>query len=452
MNKHLVSTLLSIGLPALLGAQTPLVPIWSQQWAFGQDEQPVPVPVSADNHVAVDVSSGNVYITIDDQLQQYSPHFDLLHQFASDGIDLTQQPIPMLGSAIPTVNDPANLESTYDLRARNGAIYHERELNTGFQSGTTGSLNRSDEDGLSRWKLGLGKGGYAWGQGKVLVDEQGAVSIRSLDGTTAMIQCTDHEGWVQWAKSYNTFGPFSDAVLVGNTIIAARYGTFVAIDRYTGAQITSNVVFLPSLAPMLATDGTRTYFAYSDFSGNTTWGCVIPGSTPIWTRSAALNITITELEVDEFGRPWFTGNATDGVSSPVLVVTASDGSAHDLFTYGTSMNDLAMGDGQAYITGRLDNATSTYLIAIGTDITTSERKPALDASVRLYPQPASTNLSIANATVVRGTRVLDITGKAVAAPVLSVSMVDVSKLSEGVYFVELHTADGLVVRRFSVAR
>ena len=89
---------------------------------------------------------------------------------------------------------------------------------------------------------------------------------------------------------------------------------------------------------------------------------------------------------------------------------------------------------------------------MGTDLTTGVARPRVDSSVRLYPQPASTNLSIANAIMVRGARVLDITGKAVAAPVLSTSTLDVSKLSEGVYFVELRTADGPVIKRFTVAR
>ncbi|MBK6832452.1 MAG: hypothetical protein IPG92_17730 [Flavobacteriales bacterium] len=119
-----------------------------------------------------------------------------------------------------------------------------------------------------------------------MVDDQGAVSVRSLDGFTAMMQATSPEGWIQWTKTYPTFGPFDDAVLMGNTIVAARAGTFVTIDRATGQQLVSNVVYLPNLPATLATDGARVFFAYSDFSSNVFWGCVVLGSTPIWVRSA----------------------------------------------------------------------------------------------------------------------------------------------------------------------
>ena len=452
MNKQLSLSLVAIALPILLQAQAPLIPVWSNTWPYGQDEQPVPAPVSADNHVAVDATTSNVYVSVDDQMELVSTHFDRLFAFDAAGIDITNPPTSLLGTANPTVNDPPNLESTHDLTVRENAVYHMRELNTGFNSGTTGSLHRMNLDGTWGWKLGLGKAGFNYGNGVVLVDDQGAIAVRSLDGYTAALHATSPDGWPLWSKMYPAFGPFQDAVIIGNTIVAAYYGSFVTIDRATGAQLQSNVVYLPSLAPKLATDGTRVYFAYTDFAGNSTWGGVVPGNTPLWTRTAALGMAITELEVDAFGRPWFTGNATDGVSAPLLVITASDGSTHDLFTYGTSMNDLAMGDGQAYITGRLDNTSTTYLISVGTDVTTSVETPIVDTSIRLYPQPASTSITIANVTGLKSARVIDLTGQPVHAPAMGTNAIDVSKLSNGVYFLEAKTAQGRIAKRFVVAR
>lgn len=452
MKAHTAALLVFAGSGIAAIAQAPLVPIWLQQWPYGQDAQPAMVPVSVDNRVAVDASTGNVYVSIDDQLQLVSPHFDRLFAFDAAGNDLTNPPTSLLGTVQPTENDPPNVESTHDLKVHQSAVYHMRELNTGITSGTTGSLHKMNLDGAWGWKLGLGKGGFTWGRGRVLVDDEGAVSIRSTDGATAMLQSTDHAGWIQWAKAYPPHGPFDDAVLVGNTIIAARRGTFVTIDRASGAELATDVVYPQLLAPMLATDGVRTYFVYSDFLGNTTWGCVIPGSASIWTRTAVLDITVTELEVDAFGRPWFIGNADDGASQPKLVVTASNGSSHDVFTYGASMNDLAVDDAQAYITGQVTaGSESTYLIAVSTDIGTSAQEPSAPAPITLHPQPAAQQLTVANAGRIGKARVVDLTGKAVPARFTGASL-DVSGMAEGVYFLEAQTDRGLLIQRFAVAR
>ena len=116
------------------------------------------------------------------------------------------------------------------------------------------------------------------------------------------------------------------------------------------------------------------------------------------------------------------------------------------------MNDLAMGDGQAYITGRLDNTSTTYLISVGTDVTTSVETPIVDTSIRLYPQPASTSITIANVTGLKSARVIDLTGQPVHAPAMGTNAIDVSKLSNGVYFLEAKTAQGRIAKRFVVAR
>lgn len=447
MNKHITSALVAMGIPALLCAQAPLAPVWSQQWAFGQDETEVPYGVSPDNRVAVDPVTGNVYVTIDDQLEQYSPHFDLLQIFAQNGLDLTPQPIPLLGSAAAGVNDPANVESTSDLAVRNGVVYHARELNLGFGSGTVGSLCAHTATG-DGWKLGMGRIQGPM-KGRVLADALGVLALRSL-GSSTNLHAVDPDGWPQWTRS----APGHDAVLMGSEVVTMHNGTLNRFDRTTGDPIVPGVlVYAGSYAPVIATDGTRIFYAYTDWTtGNCTWGCASLDGSVLWSHTAALDLNLMEIEVDGFGRPWLIGNSTVEGAPPLLIVTGSNGGSYDTFTHGTSMNDIAMGDGQAYITGRLDNTTSTYLIAVGTDLTTAVEPPVQDRTVRLYPQPASTSLNIANATVVRGTRVLDITGKAVAAAVLSSSALDVSKLSEGVYFVELRSADGPVTKRFVVVR
>lgn len=434
---------------SLCSAQTVLTYEWSHTWPFGQEGSMFLRPAQEDNHVTVDPTTGNVFITVDDMLQQASPRFDFLFTFSSDGSDLTTVPTPLLGTVAPSMMDPSNLEGTNDLVAHGGNAYHARELNTGGPgAGTTGSLCARNADG-SGWKMGLGRAGYAYGEGKVLVDDQGAISIRSLNGSEAGVHATSLDGWPLWTTSLPGVVPFQDAVIIGDRIYGASSNWIWEIDRTTGAIIGGYSVGGNIFE--LATDGSRLFTVQMNGGGISTWSCLETDGMVVWNLSADLDILVKELVVDQFGRPWFIGNNPDEVSPPLLVVTASDGSTYETFTYGASMNDLAMGDDLAYITGAVP-VGSTYLIAVGTDLTTGIERPAVDTSVRLYPQPASTNLSIANATVVRGTRVVDITGKAVAAPVLSASTLDVSKLSEGVYFVELRTAVGPVIRRFTVSR
>lgn len=436
---------------SLCSAQTLLTYEWSHTWPFGQEGSMFIRPAEEDNHVTVDPTTGNVFITVDDMLQQASPRFDFLFTFSSDGTDLTPVPTPLLGTAAPSFGDPTNLEGTNDVAAHDGNVYHARELNTGGPgSGTVGSLCARNTDG-SGWKMGLGKAGYSYGEGNVLVDDQGAISIRSLNGTEAGVHATSLDGWPLWTTSLPGVVPFQDAVIIGDRVFGASSNWISEIDRTTGAIIGGYTHPFGGSIIELATDGSRLFTVQMNGGGASTWSCLETDGTVVWSQSADLDIVVKELAIDQFGRPWFIGNADDGVSPPLLVVTASDGSNYETFTYGATMNDLAMGDDQAYITGGIP-VGATYLIAVGTDLTTGVERPTVDASVRLYPQPASTNLSFANATMVRGTRVLDITGKAVAAPLLSASALDVSKLSEGVYFVELRTADGPVIKRFTVSR
>lgn len=436
---------------SLCSGQATLIPEWSHTWPFGQEGGLFYRPAEEDNHLAVDPTTGNVFVTVDDMLQQVSPRFDFLFTFSSDGTDLTPVPTPLLGTVAPGMMDPNNLEGTNDLAARGGKAYHARELNTGGPgAGTTGSLCARNADGTS-WKLGLGRAGYSYGEGEVLVDDEGAISIRSLNGTEAGVHATSIDGWPFWTTTLPGVVPFQDAVIIGDRIFGASSNWIWEIDRTTGAVIGGYTHPAGGSVIELATDGIRLFTVQMNGGGVSTWSCLETDGTVVWNMSADLDIVVKELSIDQFGRPWFIGNDPNGVAPPLLVVTASDGSSYETFTFGASMNDLAMGDDHAYITGAIP-VGATYLIAVGTDLTTGVERTVVDPSVRLYPQPASTSLALANATVWRGSRVLDITGKAVAATVLSASTLDVSKLSEGVYFVEVRSAEGPVIKRFTVSR
>ncbi len=440
--------------PGLLLSQTTLVPAWSHTWSFGQDATPIiSVPLigsSQDNHVAVDASSGIIYATVDDQFEQDSPHHDYLFSFDETGVDLTPVPTPLLGSAtIGEDGAPENIESTRDLVVRNGIMFHHRELNLGFfTNGTVGNILVQNALG-EQWRLGLGRG-YVQ-RGILLVDADGLVVVRNTDGTG--IHALDANGWLQW--SVPAPGSVRDAVLVGSEIIVFEDGQAFRYDRASGSSSGPPVqLFSNGSGQIIATDGQRIFYAYSLFGGGSVWACADLDGNVLWEHSLPDELTFTEMEVDGYGRPWLIGNPLSAGEPPLLIVTGSDGGSYETFTYGATMNDIALGDGQAYITGQLTNGdNTTYLIALGTEISTgaAATKPS-PSNFTLYPTPASNTLSIKGSGRFLNSKVFDATGQQVVAPALTSNTLDVSDLATGVYFLEAQTANGSFTRRFTVTR
>lgn len=451
-----LAVLLLISAPGFSIAQSTLVPTWSHTWAFGQDPQSLPLgfpgAVSQDNHVTYDSSTGLVHLTIDDQLQQESPHFDFLYTFDAVGTDLTTSPVPLLGSAVPSPGGAqANVESTRDLVARNGRIIHQRELFIGaFQTSTTGSICAQGASG-SLWRLGLGNELVA--RGIVLLDDDGVIAVRPVGDN--FMTFVDAEGWPERLMSNNGQGAIRDAVLAGNEILCLTDGQLLRFDRSSGASMGSPAqLFSNGTGHLIASDGVHVHYVYSPWAGGIMCASADLEGNLLWETYLPDLINYTELELDNYGRPWITGNHQTGSDTPVLVVIGSDGSALWTFTYGATMNDLAMGDGQAYITGQLTNGeNSTYLIAVSAEITVGETMAEAPATgLMLYPTPASSTLSVGGGARIRACRVFDATGQQVEAPLVGNSTLDVSGLVTGVYFLEALTASGIITRRFAVAR
>lgn len=440
---------LTLSLPSLLVlAQAPIVPLWSHTWSHGQDAFPVPIPAAADNHVAVDPITGLVHVSIDAGPNGSIMHGDQVYTFNPSGQDLSPTPAPYIGPLMPSKGDPFISEGTADLAAYDGTVWALRAVNRLGLLSTAGTIVALRTDG-SRTQTSLGG---SEGRGHLVADAAGAVAVRSLNQPDAGLHAVDAAGWIGYSVPHPGTGLPSDACLLGGTIYTIRNGLVTPSDRTTGNAGASWPAFTGTHPAQIAAHGGLLFYAYADNGGNCTWGAKTLSGQDVWQRTAPLGAHVEELQVDAFGRPWFIGNAVEGGGSPVLVVTASDGSAHDRFTYGARMNDLALGDGQAYITGQVEaGGTSTYLIAMGTDLTTDA--PALEAAqaITVYPQPATDQLTLGNAgRIVRG-RILDVNGKAVRASFIG-STVDVSRLSEGAYFLEAETERGLFTRRFVVAR
>lgn len=444
--RHLLA--LALGLPLPVFSQTAIVPLWTQTWAHGQDAFPAPIPAAADNHVAVDPITGLVHVSIDAGPNGSVMNGDQVYTFEPSGQDLSPSPAPYLGYLMSSKEDPFVSEGTADLAAYDGTVWALRAVNRLGLIRSSGIIVALKPDG-SRTQTGLGG---STNRGHLVVDADGAVAIRSIEQPNAGLHAVDPAGWITYSVHHAGTGLPSDACLSAGTIFSIHSGLVTPFIRSIGIAQDAWPAFIGVHPAQIAAQGGLLYYVYSDGSGNCTWGAKTLSGTAVWQRTAPLGKQVEELQVDAFGRPWFICNATDGVSPPVLVVTASDGSTHDLLTYGSSMNDIAMGDGQAYITGQVEaGGTSTYLIALGTDINTTVPEPIVPQPIVLYPQPASNQLTIAHAGRIMQARIIDITGKAVQAAITG-STVDVSRLSDGAYFLEAETALGRLTRRFAVAR
>lgn len=435
-------------LPFSMAAQSPLVTAWSHTWLHGQDPGDAILPQAADNHVTFDPVSNLVHVTVDAGTAGDIPYGDQVFTFSADGQDLTAVPAPYVGHLVAGMMDPMNREGTADLAAHGGTVWAIRVVNAFASARTAGSLVALRADG-SRYQLGLGGSVY---RGHLVVDAAGPVAIRSMESVDLGLHAANAQGWVNYSMNHPFTGFPSDACLMGGTIYTINSGLVRPFFRVNGLDDDVWPAYSAVYPAQIASSAQRIFYAYNDGNGGCFWGAETTAGATVWQRSAPLGIQVEEMQVDGFGRPWFIGNSLNGTDPPLLVVTASDGSAHDVFTYGAGMNDLAIGGGQAFITGRADaGSEATYLIAVSTDFTTAAPAPMVPQPISLYPQPAIDQLTIANADRVAQVRVVDLTGKAVQAT-LTGTILDVSRLSGGVYLLEAETALGRVTRRFVVAR
>ncbi|MBK7945025.1 MAG: T9SS type A sorting domain-containing protein [Flavobacteriales bacterium] len=445
--KHLLCGMCAIfGMGA--SAQSPITPLWSQTWPHGQDASPAMIPSANDNHLAFDPITGLVHVSIDAGLEGSVASGDQVFTFNAAGQDLSASPAPYVGYLMASKDDPFVSEGTADLAAYAGTVWALRAVNQIGLNRTVGSVVALRPDG-SRMQIGLGGSPH---RGHLLVDANGAIALRGMEQPATGIHSVTASGWFTYSVQYPFNAPPQDACLGGGVIYSMNSGLVRPYQRSNGLELDLWPAYSAVHSAQIAVQGNLLYYAYSDGNGGCFWGAETLVGATVWQRSALLGIQVEELHVDAFGRPWFIGNSLNEGGAPLLVVTASNGSGHETFTYGARMNDLVIGNGQAYITGQAEaGGTSTFLISLGTDLTTDAPNATTAVDVVLYPQPAQDRISISNSGRIMRSRVIDITGQLVPAT-LTGATVDVSRLSEGVYLLEAATERGLITRRFVISR
>ena len=69
-------------------------------------------------------------------------------------------------------------------------------------------------------------------------------------------------------------------------------------------------------------------------------------------------------------------------------------------------------------------------------------------AVSVYPNPATSQLSISSTQTITAIAIKDITGKDVGSPDFNNNSIDISYLSKGLYFLQIETTGGSVVEKF----
>jgi hypothetical protein len=435
-------------------AQTPLQPLWVHTWPFGNGDQMLINQPGWDNHVAVDPTTGNVFVTVDDQNMTESERWEFLFSFTPGGTEITPDPVPLLGNR----NDPAslgmNLENTKQLEVFDGAAMQAHNHGAFSVSGGIGRsfvLRRNDG---TTWQMSLGVGGVGTDPtANVYLDADGPVLGGTAEGSTGWLCTVSGQGWPQWANSYADTYPIFDMVVVNGTIYAASRGTVLMVDRSSGELLGQIPISSDAYSMHLATDGTDLYYAWSN-SQDLQWGKRSLAGDVIWDHNTNDNVTVSEMKVDGLGRIWMSFNHWYPDSGGRLLISTSDGSAYEQFSYGASINDIDLDADHAYLTGWVDTTTTeTYLIAVSTEMNVSSARIEHAPELMLGPNPACDVLNITSPVALRDMEILDAAGRTILRPVAGSRSMSIDPLSPGAYWLSARTTDGAVLqRRFMVAR
>jgi hypothetical protein len=93
-----------------------------------------------------------------------------------------------------------------------------------------------------------------------------------------------------------------------------------------------------------------------------------------------------------------------------------------------------------------DGCDSTVVLNLGS--TVSVTKNAQQSNISIYPNPTSTQISINTKLTLSEIRIIDITGKVVITTKESTNTINVSDLSNGIYFIQLITDERTITKKF----
>lgn len=446
----------------LLLAQSPLQPQWIHTWPYGNDQASLYslVPPWKDNHVVVDPVTGLLHVTVSDEDMLYSPRFELLHTFASDGMDLTG-PEPIVLGPEPTpllYNHAYNGSSVPDLVIHDGEVFAGLSY---FVSGPTyehwanqcqgGAMN------MDRWRVS-NNNNFDWAGAVPCPATDGNIVLFSVPGSPFIV-AHDRAGWVQWRVEIPS--PTTDLVIQDGIAYALTSTTVQRIDLASATLLTE--VPLTTWESKIAVRNGALYTARYAGDGYILRKRAMDG-TLFWEHDLEVGsgAELTGMVVDAADGLWATVSRIDwdveNMVGGYLLGVDANGSALQTRTYGDALHSLATDGSMLYMTGWSDNTgTETFLIGVDIAMITGLEDGSNPVrSTRVWPIPANTLLTVELPDGTWQLELLDAVGRVVGHWSVSASnkqhSVDVSAVSNGRYVLIARGAKGLHSSAVIIAR
>ena len=226
------------------------------------------------------------------------------------------------------------------------------------------------------------------------------------------------------------------------TIPLALTPASIVCADFNGDTHVDIATFTDSLNILLGT-GTGSFGAITKYEG------IVPGFIGDFNGDG--NIDLAGLN-DDFGNiPLCLGTGTGKFLNPVLLAANS-------YTANVTCADFnADGKTDVAVTGATtNNVESTLFVFLTCNSTTGINDlGVINDELKAWPNPASTNLQVAvSSGQIAGVRMYDVLGNAISAGhvelVATSAQIDVSNLTNGVYFVEVRTREGTCTKKVIV--
>jgi len=281
----------------------------------------------------------------------------------------------------------------------------------------------------------------------------GITNLTSNGGYDVFIQKVDSNGSLIWVNSFG--GTNSD---LANSITLDASGNV-----YTTGSFQGTVDFDPSASVfnITASGGYNDVFVHKlDNNGNFIWA-----TNPIL---ADVNHS-RSIATDVLGNVYIIGTATGPLSATFMQKLDASGNQIWNTTFVSSPGDhrgkslTISSSGDLFITGFFQQlcdfnpGAGTYNLAAPNDYgiyvvkfssTVGIKNFEIESKLTIYPNPASNKLFIDTKLELNETIIIDIAGKVIVTTKQSTKLVNVTNLSDGIYFIKLITDKGVITKKF----
>jgi len=135
----------------------------------------------------------------------------------------------------------------------------------------------------------------------------------------------------------------------------------------------------------------------------------------------------------------FAGSAFPGSSGSAKLFVGSQNGTSRFFT--GAIDDIKIYD-------EAISAATVLALYNESNPTVGVNENPIPNQIRLYPNPSSSQLNITSSEALEKISIIDLTGKTIRTIVNPSNSIDVSELSKGLYFLQVHSKNGISNKRF----